>query len=349
MWQANPTSRNRTGRRRRTSNQEEQTLESSLINNETEDEEEDQEPTLEEENRELTKLAVQYLDVAPYEVAVAQHYDSNLWDERGENVEAYAKLSGSKWTYFVQQMNIVIGRYSEDPKEEGSERVEIDLGPSKVTSRQHAEIFFDQGTEDWYVSVHGRNGVRVNERQVRRNTSHKIDSGDILAIAGTQMLFQLPGKRLNLPMFFFEKMRQAQEQGGNGISSILRRHNPYANELPQNSAILTNGNAAPPTPPYVALPDRPKTPEPSPKQEPTNSGKKRSPYKRGMMMESSEQIDYSLDSSKDIKPACSYASMITWAILSSPDECLSLHGIYEWIKEHYAFYRLVPSGWQVRR
>ena len=65
-------------------------------------------------------------------------------------------------------------------------------------------------------------------------------------------------------------------------------------------------------------------------------------------MESSEQIDYSLDSSKDIKPACSYASMITWAILSSPDECLSLHGIYEWIKEHYAFYRLVPSGWQVR-
>ena len=68
----------------------------------------------------------------------------------------------------------------------------------------------------------------------------------------------------------------------------------------------------------------------------------------GIMMESTEQIDYALDSSKEIKPSCSYASMITWAILSTPDQTLSLSGIYAWIKAHYAFYRTAQTGWQVR-
>ena len=65
-------------------------------------------------------------------------------------------------------------------------------------------------------------------------------------------------------------------------------------------------------------------------------------------MESTEQIDYALESSKDLKPACSYASMITWAIISTADETLSLAGIYSWIKAHYAYYRAAGGGWQVR-
>lgn len=64
-------------------------------------------------------------------------------------------------------------------------------------------------------------------------------------------------------------------------------------------------------------------------------------------MESTEQIDYALDSSKDLKPGCSYASMITWAIISTDEQALSLNGIYTWIKAHYAYYRNVSSGWQV--
>lgn len=67
-----------------------------------------------------------------------------------------------------------------------------------------------------------------------------------------------------------------------------------------------------------------------------------------MMMESTEQIDYAADSSKTIKPACSYAAMITWAITSVAEQNLSLAGIYEWIKAHYAFYRNSQGGWQVR-
>ena len=357
--QANPAPRSRTARRPKTPDaQQDDYVDKRLVNNDTEDDEEDQELTLEDENQEMTNVAVRYLDVAPEEVGVAHAYNSEIWDEYGKNIQAFAKISGRKWTYFVTEVRIVIGRNSEPEAKDGDgkggdaekmhiESVHIDLGPNKMTSRQHAELFYDQDTEDWNISVHGRNGVRINERQVRKNESYKINSGDIIGIAGTQMLFQLAGQRMNIPPFFWEKMRQAQEQSENGLSSALRRHGPHTSDPPSNDMLILNDGFVPPTPPHANPDLRPKTPEFSPKQELTNSVKKRSPYKRGMMMESSEQIDYSLDVNKDVKPACSYASMITWAILSSPDESLSLHGIYEWIRERYAFYRLVPSGWQV--
>ena len=320
------------------------------VNNDTEEEAEaeDDEPTLEDENQELTDIVTRYLDVAPEEVAVAEEYNPEIWDDYGKNVQAFAKISGRKWTYFVTEVKIVIGRQSEDVKEGDVEKVHIDLGPNKMISRLHAEIFYDQETEDWHISVHGRNGVRVNEHQVRRNESHRIESGDVIGIAGTQMLFQLAGQRMSIKPFFYEKIHQAQDHDEGGVSAALQNPGSHNHEVPAGRLPVQNGLPVPPTPPDGVPDARPKTPESSIRQAPMTSAKKRSPgYKKGMMMESTEQIDYSLDSSKDIKPACSYASMITWAILSSPDEAISLNGIYQWIKDHYAYYRLTNSGWQV--
>jgi forkhead protein FKH len=65
------------------------------------------------------------------------------------------------------------------------------------------------------------------------------------------------------------------------------------------------------------------------------------------MMESTEEIDYSVDSAKDIKPPHSYASMIGQAILSNSEENATLSKIYEYIKDHYAFFRHNGGGWQV--
>ncbi|KAL1998226.1 hypothetical protein VTN02DRAFT_6620 [Thermoascus thermophilus] len=64
------------------------------------------------------------------------------------------------------------------------------------------------------------------------------------------------------------------------------------------------------------------------------------------MMESTEEIDYSKDSAKDLKPPYSYATMIAQAIFSSEEEKLTLNSIYQWIMEKYAFYRHSQSGWQ---
>jgi hypothetical protein len=68
-----------------------------------------------------------------------------------------------------------------------------------------------------------------------------------------------------------------------------------------------------------------------------------------MMMESTEEIDYSKDSAKDLKPPYSYATLIAQAIFSSEEEKLTLNSIYNWIMDKYAFYRHSQSGWQVGR
>ena len=65
-----------------------------------------------------------------------------------------------------------------------------------------------------------------------------------------------------------------------------------------------------------------------------------------MMVESTEEIDYSLDSAKDLKPPLSYATMIGQAIMNSDEEKLTLNNIYGWIMEKYAFYRHSQTGWQ---
>ena len=69
---------------------------------------------------------------------------------------------------------------------------------------------------------------------------------------------------------------------------------------------------------------------------------------RGMMMESTSDIDYSHDAATDLKPPYSYATMIAQAIFSDEEEKLTLSNIYGWISTNYAFYRHSNSGWQVR-
>ena len=50
----------------------------------------------------------------------------------------------------------------------------------------------------------------------------------------------------------------------------------------------------------------------------------------------------------ETRPNISYATMIYQAILSTgPEKKMTLNGIYQWISEHYPYYRLSSSGWQV--
>ena len=69
-------------------------------------------------------------------------------------------------------------------------------------------------------------------------------------------------------------------------------------------------------------------------------------YARGVMMESTETIDYSADNAKDLKPPHSYAQLIGMAILSTQDQQMTLSNIYKWIQANYAFYRFNTGGWQ---
>ncbi|ORZ13862.1 hypothetical protein BCR41DRAFT_306926, partial [Lobosporangium transversale] len=49
---------------------------------------------------------------------------------------------------------------------------------------------------------------------------------------------------------------------------------------------------------------------------------------------------------KHHKPTQSYSFLITTAILESPNKQLTLNEIYEWVMEHYPWYRTAINGWK---
>lgn len=334
-----------------------------------EDEEDERDGADEEDSQELVDMIVPFLDVNSNEpvLAAEEHANSKVTENGRKDITAYAKICGREWTYYVREPRITFGREpdkNDESKGELSDPVHVDLGPSKTVSRKHAELYFHTTEGKWHVLVFGRNGVKLNDGQMKRHEDRPIQSGDVIGIAGTQMLFQAASGKAVIHPMFIDKMLGPEKQNGSDLGSGLangQSQHPSTNSAPPGIVQPHTSPYGPPQTMYgqmplaptpVDYPIRPVTPTTTSQKGPASSGKKRSPggqYRRAIMMESTETIDYAADGSKDLKPQCSYAAMITWAILSAPDETLSLSGIYDWIKKHYAYYRLVPSGWQVSR
>lgn len=284
-----------------------------------------------------------------------------------QTVQAFAKVCGRHWTYYVKELEISIGREQAGEIGDDSPPVHIDLGPSKVVSRTHAVVWYSHDDNLWHLKAHGRNGVRLDDEELKKGESKAIHCGVVIAIAGTEMLFQTPEQEPKIHQKYKDRVVRYDEEMDNvGLQdSFSNAHPPppyygisrpsysggapFSPYPPVGTSYAGQPNIAP-TPPGPARPVTPETSPPKPAA--VGSTKKRTPPNRrginGIMMESTEQIDYALDSSKEIKPACSYAAMITWAILSNPEQTLSLNDIYIWIKAHYSFYRYARTGWQVR-
>ena len=348
------------------------------IVSEVSDEVSDDETAVDDEPEDTADLIIPYLRTASDSVAVAEDYPNHRTEERyGKgNINAFAKICGREWTYYVLASQIFFGRAPDGfnlrqnregtaTQEIGDDQppIQIDLGPSKVVSRTHAELRYSQSDDGWHVHAYGRNGVKVDEATLKKGQNTKIKSGTIITIAGTEMLFQSASGKTEVHPSFLDRILEHQNNEGldaelgtgyhqplpdrairavpSGPPPPYSQHHPYTRPNLSQQTTIASG------PSDLA---RPVTPESSPPKRPaTGSAKKRSPksYQKGLMMESTEQIDYALESSRDLKPGCSYASMITWAILSTGEQALSLSGIYTWIRTHYAFYRSVSSGWQV--
>ena len=275
------------------------------------------------------------------EVRVAIEYanDKNA-KVHSEGVQAYAKLAGATWTYYVKELKVNIGRppdprpstsgSSATPPQYSALSVDIDLGPSKMVSRQHAIIEYDiEGTRTWQIMVTGRNGMKLDNEGVKKGTRTTLHSGQVLEIGGVQMMFVLPDVEAKIHSSFLRRCHMSDAQEESFPPPVL----------PDNSSL-------------VAIPSSsqaPGVPESFESSQGDVSAKKKTTtaYSRGMVLESPENVDYAADSSRDIKPNISYALLIAQAILSSPDEQLTLNKIYEYIMENYAFYRHTQSGWQV--
>ncbi|QDS73738.1 hypothetical protein FKW77_004736 [Venturia effusa] len=310
---------------------------------------------------------IRHLRIAHYTVGVAIDHNNQVVEQ---SAQAFAKIAGRTWTYYVSNLSVIIGRPNTKSKSPGNivaeaahqdMQVDIDLGPDQQVSRLHAEIAYDADREQWFVIVNGRNGLVVDEQRLERGEKFYLRSGNVITVLGTQMMFMLP----NEPPVVHPMIRKAlladedEEEADMGddkampFSGSFKPHGRPAAAQPQ-----TSSQPARPPPQHnstraaqtlAALSSSqpiPGTPLQRNREQPQPKSKPSPAYARGLTLESTEEVDYSADSAKDIKPPHSYAQMIGQAIMSSPDENATLARIYDFIKEKYAYFRFGGGGWQ---
>ncbi|KAI9816463.1 MAG: transcription factor [Pycnora praestabilis] len=322
-----------------------------------------------ETGQEQVDAVIPTLSVAKDPAAVSIDHANRIFErDYKDGVQAYAKVAGRDWTYYVKTLRVNIGRppdaivrsnelpvqSSPGLPQDDESQVHIDLGPSKHVSRMHAEIFFDADREiNWHIVVNGRNGVKVDETLLKRGQEMPLTCGAIIEIAGTQMMFVTPEEQAHIHPTFLRRAQMMGVEEDTGIAhgmshshpdSSLHHRSSSSQHLPQPSQHIVPGQV----PLAPAPPDfkRQSTPTSSRGLDPEGRSKQSPGYGRGLLLESTEEIDYNLDSAKDLKPPYSYATMIGQAILASDEEKLTLNNIYQWIMEKYAFYRHAQSGWQ---
>ena len=291
----------------------------------------------------MINAVISVLDAPKEATTVSQVYSNDK--NTATEVQAYAKISGRDWTYYVKDMMTSIGRNT-SPQDRS---VHIDLGPAKVVSRQHASISFNLNTGIWELRVLGRNGAKINFHRIPSGPNTDpvpLSSGTILDIGGTQMMFILPDQGpfidpaalsyLNpklaaayahtttnpllqeLIKSTTSAVTDVKGTGDGGMTTFKMYHNHYQNASQYDQVDQSSSQGAI----YGTIID------PS-----FHTGKDLA-------------TDLSRDENRNVKPPHSYATMITQAILSSQDGELSLSAIYKYISTNYAFYRHTKSGWQ---
>lgn len=275
-------------------------------------------------------------------------------------VQAYAKIAAQDWTFYVTKLSINIGRSSvSDPTAQQSgpfdpdddEFIHIDLGPSKMISRQHVLIYFNSKEEKWFLYVKGRNGIKVDGATLKQDHAGPLTSGEVIEVGGNEMMFVLPSEisPLHIQQAYLERagissadLPETAQTGGRPASSGGRPSSQGTGRV-----ALPRGQPGP-QPIAPAPPDykRPGTP---PSARRGLSSQKSPQFKDvGPMLLSANEVDLSLDENKHIKPQYSYAQMITQAIMNTSDGKLNLNGIYNFIMNNYSYYKnQQAAGWQV--
>ncbi|KAI8393580.1 fork head domain-containing protein [Radiomyces spectabilis] len=102
-------------------------------------------------------------------------------------VQAYAKLEGEDFCYYIRTLQVTLGRKAAKP-----DNVDIPLGNTKSVSRQHARLFYNFTTQRFEMMVFGKNGAFVNEQFVERGVTVPLENRTKIQIGEVSFVFLLP-------------------------------------------------------------------------------------------------------------------------------------------------------------
>jgi hypothetical protein len=224
-------------------------------------------------------------------------------------VQAYAKLAGPDWTYFVQSLSIVLGRRSEGVTD--NEGIDVDLGTEKKNvSRKHAQITYNYNMRKWELLVLGRNGLRVNETFYKPQSDPiGIESGVLIEIAGIIFAFELPPEG------------NEDQAGERGQLAQPARPKPAPKKKAAKKKKRPAEELIEDVPPKKSRKRESKEPSVEVRRTPTIAGK--------------------------AKPKLRIIDIISDAIRAHKLQRLGLNDIYDYFKDTYEYYRDAPSAtWQ---
>lgn len=105
-------------------------------------------------------------------------------------ISAYARLDFEHFTFYVQTLQVILGRRSND--EASLHAVDVHLSSKKAISRKHAKIFYNFGTQRFELSVLGRNGAFVDDLFVEKGITVPLTDGTKIQIGDIPFSFVLP-------------------------------------------------------------------------------------------------------------------------------------------------------------
>ncbi|KAF9970703.1 Pre-rRNA-processing protein fhl1, partial [Modicella reniformis] len=239
-----------------------------------------------------------------------------------EPVQAYAKLEGDSFCYYIRTLQVTFGR-----KATSSDHVDIHLGPTKAISRQHARLFYNFTSQRFEMMVFGKNGAFVNDQFVEKGVTVPLENRTKIQIGEVSFSFLLP--KIEGDHETGDETGDDDDDNDNDDEDkkkkkrMRQQHQQQQQQL-QRSKHQRNGRTGGTTGGAA-----------------TTAAKGNDFDQPG---EEDDDFDYS--TSKDVKPPFSYASLIARAINTAAGRKLTLNGIYQYISQHFPYYQMAQFGWQ---
>lgn len=267
------------------------------------------------------------------------HQDADIkleHEDDNSKVSAYARLEFENFIFYVQTLQVVLGRKSEN---DHSHSVDVHLGNSKAISRKHAKIFYNFGTERFELSIQGKNGAFVDDVFIERGATVPLTNKSKVQIGQIVFRFVLPGMNPQ------EKL-ESPSKPINPADAISLRSSLYHHSSTENVQDKSGSN----TPGLSSKDFEPVSTVTSSTTTDNAAAQKKSKEKKTPKPPKPPKKVYTLEEIPEeyrTKPNCSYSNLIATCLRThGTPKGMSLAEIYKSIKELFPYYKYCPDGWQ---
>ena len=147
--------------------------------------------------------------------------------DTSSKISAYARLDFDNFTFFVQTLQVILGRKSniDVDLQSNHHAVDVHLSSKKAVSRRHARIFYNFASQQFELSVLGRNGAFVDDMFVEKGITVPLVDGSKIQIGDIPFVFVLPSIEVH------EVIRTDSKQF-NPTDAVNLRSNLYSSKSP---------------------------------------------------------------------------------------------------------------------